>query len=565
MAGPSKLRTQLPLVSLLFCASLCGVSAAPNAAPACPSLAEMRTAHVAKSFDPRMMAGPWFEQAYIDIAQLGAACQTLYGHFNASTQVLSMDFRVRYGPIPFTIVEDYEPFNNKSSSTKGLYIKRAEMPGAGLLTLPTVFVDAVPSQDGTTYEQVTIFSCTTKLGQQITELVIATRASAITATQLETLQDVARRQGVQWKPGELKRVNRSDCPSPPPPNLSTAAGDDDSLVRAPAGKVGPSVGMILVQGAQIPTARYRPLAEALVNAVPFPLSIAVPAFIADLPEPIQMGSCVSRALKALDLPKGALVFAAGHSLGAVMIQDYAFQQSGMFHGLLLMGGALQRKYRNGTASHNYPIPWVVLDGTLDGLYRVTRQAETFYHALGSIDAPTPAQRAAAAGRTAVVVYDGVNHMQFASGAPPATVAANDLPAEVGDAEAHEKMAATIAAWLCLQISPTGTALEHMVREMSETGQLMRPLIAALQQEGFVHFSPPCDSDYPMPDCPHYPRYPSKAQGTRAVYVRHPMVRTGAATPRWAAGKPQHMARGRRDTFRLRRAASSSTAPLVALR
>ena len=126
-------------------------SATEAAAPgpievACPDLAPIRTRRVSDSFQPQLMVGLWYEQAYMDVAQLGASCQTLKGRFNSSTQLLSMDFSVRYGPLPFTIVEDYKPFDER-----GLYVKRAEMPGAGLLTLPTVIVDAVPSQDGSTF------------------------------------------------------------------------------------------------------------------------------------------------------------------------------------------------------------------------------------------------------------------------------------------------------------------------------------------------------------------------------------------------------------------------------
>lgn len=336
----------------------------------CPDLAAMRSERVRNTFDGARVQGVWYEHAYIDVAQVGASCQTLDAHFNASTHALSMDFRVTYGPVPFTIVEDYAA----NGTVRGLFVKRAEMPGAGLLTLPTVVVDAaLPPDGGTRYDSITLFSCTTKLGLLVTELVMATRAPTIEPAQLAAMKQEARLLGVPFQSSDLQLVNHTGCT--PPPQLQTgetgaampATSDSDTVIRPPPGVVGQPVGMVLIQGAQIPTARYRPLAEALIAAVPFPLSIAIPAFVADLPEPVQISSCVGRAIKALALPAGAPIFAAGHSLGAVMIQDYVFRACRgpgpcMFPGLVLMGGALQRKYRNGTDSHSYPVPHLVLDG-----------------------------------------------------------------------------------------------------------------------------------------------------------------------------------------------------------
>ena len=114
-------------------------------------------------------------------------------------------------------------------------------------------------------------------------------------------------------------------------------------------------------------------------------------------------------------------------------------------------------------------------------------------------------------------------MQFASGVPPPTVKANDLPSEVSDAVAHAEMASSMAAWLSLHIDEPlvqeteteihqleSPALTQLMAEMNATEQRLAPLIAALETEAFVHFKPPCDSDYPMPAaCPLYPRHPNK--------------------------------------------------------
>lgn len=61
-----------------------------------------------------------------------------------------MAFAVKYGPIPFTITELYSPHGEV-----GYYIKRAKMPGAKLLELPTVVVDVTMGANGL-YETMTL-------------------------------------------------------------------------------------------------------------------------------------------------------------------------------------------------------------------------------------------------------------------------------------------------------------------------------------------------------------------------------------------------------------------------
>ena len=71
---------------------------------------------MAASFDPARLTGFWYEHAYIDIAQVGSSCQTLNSTYDAASGLISMPFAVKYGPIPFTIVELYTPFPNATST-----------------------------------------------------------------------------------------------------------------------------------------------------------------------------------------------------------------------------------------------------------------------------------------------------------------------------------------------------------------------------------------------------------------------------------------------------------------
>ena len=106
-----------------------------------------------------------------------------------------------------------------------------------------------------------------------------------------------------------------------------------------------------------------------------------------------------------------------------MLQDWTFKQpAGAVKAQVLMGSTLLRKYRNGSVSDRYPVPTMMLSGTLDGLFRVTRQAESYYHYVTNhIDPPTDYP---------VVIVEGVSHWSFGSNAPPSLVKSHDLKPEV---------------------------------------------------------------------------------------------------------------------------------------
>lgn len=55
-----------------------------------------------------------------------------------------------------------------------------------------------------------------------------------------------------------------------------------------------------------------------------------------------------------------------------------------------MGSALMRDHHelnaDGTTHFNYPVPTLTLGGTKDGLMRVSRMAEAYYHQVENIEA-----------------------------------------------------------------------------------------------------------------------------------------------------------------------------------
>ena len=205
----------LDVAVLLTVACLCNVQsvAADNGVSGdlakCPDMAQFRTSRISSegAFKPELLSGLWYEQAYIDFAQIGASCPTMTGNYTNSTGVLTMDFAVRYGKLPFSILELYTPINQDEP---GVYRKRVKMPGSKLTQLDCAFVDATMGSDGM-YDTMSIYCCLDILGKQIYEINFATRAETVQQSVIQSMEDVARAAGVTWDENKLHVVNRTGC------------------------------------------------------------------------------------------------------------------------------------------------------------------------------------------------------------------------------------------------------------------------------------------------------------------------------------------------------------------
>jgi hypothetical protein len=106
-------------------------------------------------------------------------------------------------------VEIYTPINETrpaattttTDNTTAVYIKRVNAPGSKLAELPSVFVDVTANSTSalTPYDTMSIFSCTTKLGISVHEVIFAGRSPTPPAGVLDQMEAVAKAQGVQWK------------------------------------------------------------------------------------------------------------------------------------------------------------------------------------------------------------------------------------------------------------------------------------------------------------------------------------------------------------------------------
>lgn len=297
--------------------------------------------------------------------------------------------------------------------------------------------------------------------------------------------------------------------------FTTASADSDQLLKPtkPSVAGSPDVAIVLVEGAQISPKAYLPLATTIQSVAHFPVWIAIPAYTADVPEP-SASSGIARALKSLNaagMPPNTKIVMAGHSLGGAQVQDWTFSNAEQVSLQVLMGAGLLRKYRNGTTSTKYPVPTLGLGGTLDGLFRLTRHAENFEHYCMPTTGTIPQQ-------FPTILFEGMTHMQFASGTPPTLVKDNDLKPEISYTQAYLLTAGAIVNFIAANIFDNSTAATEILSAVKATASIVAPIIDSQQLEATPHLRDPCNSDYSLPaSCPTYPRYPSGQQsGTNPI-------------------------------------------------
>lgn len=266
---------------------------------------------------------------------------------------------------------------------------------------------------------------------------------------------------------------------------ATALADDVILKPKTTGPT--DIALVIIQGAQIPAAKYTALAQTVQTASQYPVWVGIPDFALNTPEPLVIGSGITRVLKAMQdqgMDKSAKIFFAGHSLGGIILQDYLVGNPSGAVGQVLMGSFLQRKYRTNVT---FEIPTLTIGGELDGLCHVTRIMEEFYHRVlpnednGIKTSP-------------VIIIHGLTHIQFASGSdPPELVKLRDLKPEISTEQAHQSLARYISAFISMKLG-NSSGFEELKGAVDATGKFIQPLLTAYKLEGFYNFKPPCYKD-----------------------------------------------------------------------
>lgn len=262
---------------------------------------------------------------------------------------------------------------------------------------------------------------------------------------------------------------------------SSVCGGD--VILKPVKQTSKHVALVFIQGAQITPEQYVPLFKAVQEATTsYSVWVGIPQFFADIADPLTIAKDVDKILSAMRAEgmSSESLFLAGHSLGGAVVQGYVAGNSKNVHGQILMGATLLRKYRNET----YPVPTLTMGGELDGLNRVTRIMEEYFHRM------LHPSSSALVDLFPVIVIKGMNHFEFASGSMPFSVKERDLKAEISFDQAYSIVATYVAAFISARLG-NSTAEGILRQAVQSTGKFVAPMVDAYSLEGSYHFKPPC--------------------------------------------------------------------------
>jgi len=169
----------------------------------CPDLAALADPTV----DRAALEGEWDVQAYVDIAQVGARCQSMDVHKPEPGGAFAADFRAEYKAflgldVPFSITQVFVP-----RAEGPVYDKHAVVPLGSVLNLPTVVVSA-------SSETLVLFSCLDIGIGHVPELIVATNSKSDAASAEARAKEAVKNalaKGVPVDPASVKYVDRSEC------------------------------------------------------------------------------------------------------------------------------------------------------------------------------------------------------------------------------------------------------------------------------------------------------------------------------------------------------------------
>ncbi len=285
------------------------------------------------------------------------------------------------------------------------------------------------------------------------------------------------------------------------------------IVLKPTHKQEIVVGLIFIQGEEIPRERYCPVAEAIqAAAVDLEIWVGIPRFIGDSPIPRETGLVVQQAIREMaqaGMPPTKNLFFIAHSVGGIAIQKYLKSFPDRAKGQILMGSFLGKwnlstLNEQGKTIVEYSVPTLTIGGTLDGLARITRIAAAFWY-----QQLNPAELTDV-GNFPVIAINGASHMQFASGEATSYVADFDLKPQIAEGEVHQLVGELVYNFINTKLPDTHSqrSLEFLSDKQQKTQKLLQPLLDSLVLEGYNGFKPACynraeDNTRTDPKCTPY--------------------------------------------------------------
>jgi len=258
----------------------------------------------------------------------------------------------------------------------------------------------------------------------------------------------------------------------------------------PTYTTGEPIAIVWIQGALCDNAEYTEIAQAVqaegaMNGQS--IWVGLPSFISGSPDPVTLPGKVTSTVESLRKMgfTGDNIVMAGHSLGGVMSQSYTETHADTIKAQVLMGSVLTREKHSintdGTTQINYEVPTMAVTGSKDGLMRISRVAESYWHSNININA-------AQSQIFPTVAFEGVSHAQFLSGTPPINVRNKDLVPDVTYEQAHQMTAEAMVQFFDQIIVGNKQSLD-----MAASYTVLKPMVDALEMEGYYYSKPACNN------------------------------------------------------------------------
>jgi predicted esterase len=167
-----------------------------------------------------------------------------------------------------------------------------------------------------------------------------------------------------------------------------ASAAAELIVLPPITKQGQDLAIVWIQGMDCDNTGYEPIAAEVQNQGYLKgqrIWVGIPEFPLNAPNGELIDQKVNETLSELRKQgfTGDKVVLAGHSAGGAVAQGYANDHADVIKAQVLMGAAITRDHReiksDGTTKFNYDVPTLTLGGTKDGMMRISRIAESFWH------------------------------------------------------------------------------------------------------------------------------------------------------------------------------------------
>ena len=252
------------------------------------------------------------------------------------------------------------------------------------------------------------------------------------------------------------------------------------------------VGVIFVQGTKYNPEQFVGLLQEVQAMSELSVWVAIAKFPNNNVEEKEIPAALARCLAELkeNGMQTSVIFYIGEYVGGAHLQEYLLNNDNNASGLVLLGSFLSRENRS-----KFPIPSLTIGGGRDGLVRVTRVMEAYYHQV--VHSPLPMNETCK--RQAVVVLDQLCHSQFADGTGVDGIKGVDFIPTMFLNDAHTAIGWLITSFIEVHMG-NDQYLHKLINALDSTGDFLHPLLTAFGMEGYYYFKPPCYDNPPSSSC-----------------------------------------------------------------